>query len=263
MNAFFLVKIAFFVKLYYNVLMKEKRYYFNGDLCENSYIVIDGEEFHHLTNVMRTRVGDRICLFNGNGNFYFAEVKTINKKNAEIYIDKKEESTNEPTIHLSVFQALAKGDKLSLIMQKITEIGASELCLFESDYCDVKAHSNKQERMDNISVSAAKQCGRATIVESKGIYKIKDIAEMIKDYDAFFVAYENEDGHTLTDSLLKNKNKLKKVAIMIGAEGGFSEKEIQLLKDSGADIVSLGKRILRTETASIVCAGLISQILEN
>lgn len=243
--------------------MKEKRYYYNGNLKENITIIMEGEEFHHLTNVMRSRVGDKICLFNGDGCFYFAEIKTINKKSAEIVITRKEESKNEPTIHLSVFQALAKGDKLSLIMQKITEIGATELCLFESDFSDVKAHSNKQERMDSISISAAKQCGRATIVESKGIYKIKDIAEMISEYDAFFVAYENEDGHTLTDSLLKNKDNLKKVAIMIGAEGGFSEKEINLLKESGADIVSLGKRILRTETASIVCAGLISQILDN
>ena len=243
--------------------MKEKRYYYNGNLTENNTIILEGEEFHHLTNVMRSRTNDKICLFNGDGNFYFAEIKAINKKNAEIFITRKEESKNEPTIHLSVFQALAKGDKLSLIMQKITEIGATELCLFESDISDVKAHSNKQERMDSISVSAAKQCGRATLVESKGIFKVKDIAEMIGDYDAFYVAYENEDGHTLTDSLLKNKGNLKKVAIMIGAEGGFSEKEIKLLKNSGADIVSLGKRILRTETASIVCAGLISQILDN
>ncbi len=263
MNAFFIVKIDFFTTLYYNGFMKEKRYYYNGELVENSTISFDGEEFHHLTNVMRSRIGDNICLFNGNGNFYFAKIISINKKNAEIFIERKEESKNEPTIHLSIFQALAKGDKLSLIMQKITEIGATELCLFESDYCDVKAQSNKQDRMDSISISAAKQCGRATIVESKGIYKIKDIADMVSDYDAFYVAYENEDGHTLTDSLLKNKDKIKKVAIMIGAEGGFSEKEIQLLKDKGADIVSLGKRILRTETASIVCAGLISQILDN
>ena len=243
--------------------MKEKRYYFSGKLAENKMIEIEGEEFHHLTNVMRSRVGDKICLFNGDGNFYFAEIKTINKKYAEVFVSRKEESKNEPTIKLDVYQALAKGDKLSLIMQKITEIGASELCLFESDFCDVKAGTNKQERMDSISISAAKQCGRASIVKSSGIYKIKDVAEKIKDYDAFFVAYENEDGHTLVDSLQKGKGAFENVAIMIGAEGGFSEKEIKLLKDNGADIVSLGKRILRTETASIVCAGVIMQILEN
>lgn len=243
--------------------MKEKRYYFDGPLSENKKVVLDGEEFHHLANVMRSRVGDKVCLFNGDGNFYFSEIKQINKRNAEILVTHKEESANEPIVNLAVYQALAKGDKLSLVMQKITELGASELCLFESTFCDVKAQSNKQERMDSISISAAKQCGRTTIVKSSGVYSIKEVAEHIKNYDAFFVAYENEDGHTLVDSLTKNKNSLKNVAIMIGAEGGFSEKEISLLKESGADIVSLGKRILRTETAAIACSAVIMQILEN
>lgn len=242
--------------------MKEKRYYTQQDLFENSTIIIDGEEFHHMTNVMRSRVGDKICMFNGDGCFYFAEITNLTKKQAEIKINRKEVSANEPKGKLAVFQALAKGDKMSLVMQKITELGATDMCLFESEYCDVKSNTHKQERLDSISVSAAKQCGRATIVETSGIYKIKEVAELIKNYDAFFVAYENEDGHTLCDSLLKNKNNLKNVAIMIGAEGGFSEAEIKLLKDSGADIVSLGNRILRTETASIACTALISQILE-
>ncbi len=259
---FLLQKIDLCINLYYNFFMKEKRYYYDGALNEHQKIVLEGEEFHHLANVMRARVGEKICLFNGDGNFYFAEVKSISKKYADILVERKQESQNEPTINLAVYQALAKGDKLSLIMQKITELGASRLCLFESSFCDVKAHSNKQERMDSISISAAKQCGRTTIVESSGVYTIKEVAQQIKDYDAFFVAYENEDGHTLVDSLLKNKPNLKKVAIMIGAEGGFSEKEIALLKENGADIVSLGKRILRTETASIACTALIMQILE-
>ena len=243
--------------------MKEKRYYFNGTLTENKKIIIEGEEFHHMTNVMRARVNDKICLFNGDGNFYFAEIVAINKKYAEIFITRKEKSNNEPTIKLVVYQALAKGDKLSLVMQKITELGASEMRLFESDFCDVKAQSNKQERMDSISVSAAKQCGRASIVESSGVYTIKEIAEQIKDFDAFFVAYENEDGHTMVESIQNSKRTLKNIAVMIGAEGGFSEKEIQLLKDNGADIVSLGKRILRTETASIACTAVIMQLLEK
>lgn len=241
--------------------MKEKRYYTNQTLNENSLITIDGEEFHHMTNVMRSRVGDKICLFNGDGNFYFAEIKNIAKKQADVFVSHKEPSTNEPKGSLTLFQALAKGDKMSLVMQKITELGATHMCLFESDFCDVKSNTHKQERLDSISISAAKQCGRATIVESSGIYQLKDVANMIKDYDAFYVAYENEDGHTLIDSLRDSKNKLNNVAIMIGAEGGFSEKEINILKTSGADIVSLGNRILRTETASIACIALISQIL--
>jgi tRNA pseudouridine-54 N-methylase len=91
----------------------------------------------------------------------------------------------------------------------------------------------------------------------------EQIAEQIKDFDAFYVAYENKDGNTLAKDLLANKENLKNVAIMIGAEGGFSEDEIKLLEESGAKIVSLGNRILRTETASIVCAGVIMQMLET
>ena len=243
--------------------MKEKRFYINEELFEGKNVCLEGEEFHHLANVMRARIGDSVCLFNGNGKFYFGKITQINKKNAEILIQNEQISQNEPKIKLAIYQALAKGDKLSLVMQKITEIGASNLCLFESEFCDVKSNTGKQERLDNISISAAKQCGRASLVQTSGIFNIKQVAEQIKDYDAFYVAYEAEDGATLSNSLILNKGKLQNIAIMIGAEGGFSEKEIELLKSSGAKIVSLGNRILRTETASIVCAGLAMQILEQ
>ena len=243
--------------------MKEKRYYYNGTIYVNSLVTLEDEEFHHLVNVMRSRVGEKVCLFNGDGNFYFGEVRAINKKNAEIMVNSCEKSNNEPTVKLTIYQALAKGDKMSLVMQKITEIGASTLCLFESDFCDVKSNTHRQDRLDTISVSAAKQCGRASLVQTKGIYKFNEIANQIADFDAFYVAYEAEDGATLAKSLIENKQSLKNIAIMIGAEGGFSEKEIELLKNNNAKIVSLGNRILRTETASIVCAGLAMQILET
>lgn len=243
--------------------MKEKRYYFDGNIKVGKIIVLEGDEFHHLTNVMRSRIGERVCMFNGDGTFYFGNVKTIAKKFAEIEITDKQVSENEPKIKLSVYQALAKGDKLSLIMQKISEIGASELCLFESKFCDVKSNTHKQERMDSIAVSAAKQCGRASITKTSGIYSIKEVANQIKDFDAFYVAYENKDDLTLAKDLINNKNSIENVAVMIGAEGGFSEEEIKMLEENGAKIVSLGNRILRTETASIVCAGVIMQILET
>ena len=243
--------------------MKEKRYYYNGKINLNSTIVLEGEEFHHLANVMRSKIGDNVCIFNGDGNFYFGKIAQINKKNSEIHIHYAQKSENEPKINLVIFQALAKGDKISLIMQKITEIGASELVLFESEFCDVKSNTHKVDRLDKISISASKQCGRATIVKNQGILSIKQVISEIKNFDEFFVAYEAEDNTTLANELIKNKSNLHSVAIMIGSEGGFSNNEIELLKDNGAKIVSLGNRILRTETAAIVCAGLISQILET
>ncbi len=242
--------------------MKEKRFYFEGELSANMVIEMVGEEFHHLANVMRAKTGDKVCLFNGNGNFYLGKITEITKKYANIDVLEEKVSESEPKIKLTVFQALAKGDKLSLIMQKITELGASKLALFESKFCDVKANTGRQEKLSLVSAQAAKQCGRASLVETEGVLKLSQIAEKIKEYDDFFVAYENSDGHTLVDSVLSLKN-AKNIAVMIGAEGGFSEDEIELLKANGADVVSLGKRILRTETAAIACTALIMQLLEK
>ena len=243
--------------------MKEKRFYYSGNLIEGTDILLEGEEFHHLSNVMRARVGDKLILFNGDGNFYHAEILEIAKKYAKIKILSAEKSQNEPSIELCIYQALAKGDKLSLIMQKITEIGAIELAIFDSEFCDVKANTTRVDRLETIAISAAKQCGRATITKQTGVHKINEVIQKIKEYDAFYVAYENEDGLTLAKDLIENKDKIKKVAIMIGAEGGFSAAEIESLKIAGAKIVSLGSRILRTETAAIVCSGLAMQILET
>ena len=243
--------------------MKEKRFYYEDNLSENIVVFLEGEEFHHLSNVMRAREGDKLILFNGDAFFYHAEILEIAKKFAKIKVLNAEKSQNEPKIELCVYQALAKGDKLSLVMQKISEIGASELAIFDSKFCDVKANTTRVDRLETIAVSASKQCGRATITRQTGVYKFNEVIEKIKDYDAFYVAYENEDGLTLAKDLLLNKESIKKVAVMIGSEGGFSDDEISLLKQAGAKIVSLGNRILRTETASIVCAGLIMQILET
>lgn len=243
--------------------MKEKRFYYNGNLNKDADILLDGEEFHHLSNVMRARVGDKLILFNGDGCFYHAEISELAKKYANIKILSSEKSQSEPQIELCIYQALAKGDKLSLIMQKITEIGASELAIFDSEFCDVKANTTRVDRLETIAISAAKQCGRATITKQSGVFKLSEVIEKIKDYDAFYVAYENEDGLTLAKDLILNKDKIKKVAIMIGAEGGFAAGEIEMLKQAGAKIVSLGSRILRTETAAIVCSGLAMQILET
>lgn len=245
--------------------MKEKRYFYENEMQVGSNVELSQDEFHHLANVMRSNSGEKVCLFNGDGNFYFGEIAKLEKKSCTIKINNIEKSENEPKIEFHLYQALAKGDKLSLIMQKITELGASKLCLFESKFCDAKPNENKPERLKQVSISASKQCGRATIVETYNkIYKISEICGIIKDYDVFYVAYENKTGETLADSLCKIKGKkTKKVAVMIGSEGGFSADEIEMLEMAGAKIVSLGSRILRTETASISCTALVMGLLEN
>ncbi len=243
--------------------MKEKIYYYNGNLDVNSTINFEGEEFHHLCNVMRSKVGDKILLINGDGKFYNAEIKSIAKKYAVLNINKVTQSNAEPKIKITLFQALAKGEKLSLITQKISELGASELTLFESKFTDIKKNSHKPDRLEGIAISASKQCGRASILKINEVLDIKNISSLIKNYDVFYVAYENENKTNLVQDLLCLETKPKNVAIMIGAEGGFAEDEINILKNNGAKIVTLGSRILRTETAAISSVACISMLLNN
>lgn len=243
--------------------MKLKRYYVNQDLSILNNVKLTDDEFHHMVNVMRAKQGDKIELFCGDKFNYIATIEKIEKKFAECKIEQCNANLCEPNLQLDVFQALAKGDKLSIIMQKITEIGASNLYVFNSRFCDVKPNTGKLDRLSLVSVSASKQCGRSSIVNTVGVIEIKDICKLINQYDKFFVFYEASDEFTFKEYILKLVNeKPKKVAIMVGAEGGFDSKEIELLKQSGAIIVGLGKRILRTETASIAGSSVVMQMLD-
>lgn len=244
--------------------MKLKRYYINKNLFSLQNVVLDGDEFHHMTNVMRTRVGDNVELFCGDNYNYIARVDDIQKKQALLTILQTQPNMCEPTLKLDVYQALAKGDKLSLIAQKITELGASGLYVFSSKFCDVKANTGRVDRLENITISASKQCGRSSILKISDVIDIKQVCKNIKNYDKFYVFYEvqEEDNFKYHIANLINSN-IKNIAIMIGAEGGFDTAEIEQLKNSGAIIVGLGKRILRTETASISGTAIVMQMLEK
>jgi len=230
--------------------MKLKRYFIECELNENYIVNLEGEEFHHLKNVMRTRVGDKVELFNGTTINAEATIKSIDKNSASLYIEKVETNQSEPKINFTLFQAVCKGEKLSLITQKITELGASNLCVFYSQFTDIKDKTSKLDKLDRVCISACKQCGRSSTLNINGVIAFSDMINEAKKLDKVYVAYENADGITLYDSLIKNAN-FKNIGLIIGAEGGFSKEEIKILKENNFEIVSLGKRILRTETAAI------------
>ena len=243
--------------------MKLKRYYYNGNLSKGQTVVLDGEEFHHMANVMRTRVGEQIELFCGDGYNYIGRVEELSKKFAKIFIEDKKENLCNPNVQIDVFQALAKGEKLSLITQKITELGAHKLVIFESKFCDVKGNTGKLDKLSSVTISACKQCGRSVPVEIDGVASLESVQKMIKDYDKFLLFYEAEDGNTLKAEIQKLfKQNPQKIAIMVGPEGGFEKGEIDKLKNAGATIVGLGSRILRTETAAIAGVAVLSQLLD-
>ena len=128
---------------------------------------------------------------------------------------------------------------------------------------DEKAKSKKILRWQKISEVAAKQCGRDIIPKINDVVGIKNICNVITEYDIVLLAYENEEENTLKNELLKLKNKNLKIAIIIGPEGGLEKEEVELLKENGAKVITLGKRILRTETVAMVLIGIIMYELEN
>jgi len=231
--------------------MKTKRYYTKNNLINNTIVNLEGEEHHHLKNVMRSRVGDEVVLFNGSNLDAFGTIKSIDKNSTQIFINNVIENKNEPTINFTLYQAVCKGDKLSLITQKITELGANNLYVFYSQFTDIKDRTSKLDKLERVSISASKQCGRSSILKTTGVFSFNEMIEHAKNNDKVFVAYENENKLTLFSSLKKNA-KFKNIGLIIGAEGGFSTEEIETLKNNNFEIVSLGKRILRTETAGIV-----------
>lgn len=231
--------------------MKLKRYFVENDIQKDAIIIMEGDEFHHLKDVMRARVNDQIVVFNGTKIDGEARILEINKNNAKIVIEEVYENISEPSINVTLFQAVCKGDKLSLITQKITELGATSINVFYSKFTDIKDKTSKLDKLSRVSISASKQCGRSSILSISGVDSFDDMINNAKKCDKVFVAYENADGKTLNDCLTENSD-YQNIGLIIGAEGGFSQEEIDKLTQNNFEIVSLGRRILRTETASIV-----------
>ena len=242
--------------------MKNKRYYSQKEMIVGEKTTLEGDEFLHLSKVMRTRVGESVTVFNGDGYDYEGTVIAINKNNAEIVIDKKIENKMIPNANVTLFQALVKGDKLSTIVQKNTELGIREIILFESDYSDVKVGSKNLEKLNRVMISALKQCGSSSLVTINKELKFDEMLKAICEYDKVIFAYENEESNSVR-LVLENLNPADKIAVIVGAEGGFSSSEAIQIVSNGGVSTRLGKRILRAETAGIVLPALVIMHLEK
>lgn len=244
------------------------RFFIKENQIQNNQITIIGEDVNHIKNVIRKQIGDIIEICNqDNEKSYKCEIEKIEEKQITTKII-EELKSQESNIKVDIFQGLPKAEKMELIIQKSVELGANAIIPVNMKRCvvklDSKSEEKKIERWQKISESAAKQCGRNNIPEVKHLVNIKDICNKIKDYDAMIVAYENEKENTLKQELTKLKNKQKnlKIGIVIGPEGGLEENDVKLLKESGAKIITLGHRILRTETVALNMLSIIMYELE-
>lgn len=231
------------------------RFFVKSNQINNSEINIIGEDVKHIKNVLRKQIGDKIEVCNqDNGDSYKCEIELLEENEIKSKIIEKLENIQEK-VQVDIYQGLPKSDKMELIIQKSVELGANSIIPVNMKRCVVKLEGKdeikKNERWQKIAESAAKQCGRNFIPEVKHLINIKEVCNFIDKYDAIIVAYENEKENTLKSELKKLKSSSLKIGIVIGPEGGFEENDIKLLKESGAQIVTLGDRILRTETVAL------------
>ncbi|MBP3337044.1 MAG: 16S rRNA (uracil(1498)-N(3))-methyltransferase [Clostridia bacterium] len=215
--------------------------------------IISGQDANHIAKVLRMSVGDIFTICDGCGFDYTAEISSISGDGVGLLVSDKRRCEAENNISVTVFQCLPKGSKMELIIEKCTELGADFFAPVASKYCvakieDAKKEAKKTEKWQKTADEAAKQCGRGVIPKVKGVVSLKEAAKLIPQFDLCIVAYEKEEEATLK-SVLRDNLSAEKIGIFIGPEGGFDESEIAILKESGAKSISLGKRILRTETA--------------
>ena len=236
-----------------------QRYF--AKVIENKVFLDDGD-VHHLLNVMRAKEGTNIEVVD-NKTLYLCEVKKLNPLG--IYTIKTLDFDPELDKNVTLFFALAKGDKIDFVVQKATELGVDKIVLFSSKRCVVdlsnKDINKKLDRYRKIAKEASEQSHRLVVPQILGVYKIEDISEKML-CDVNYVAYEklaNSDSF-LNETKVKNASS---ISVFIGPEGGFEESEINNLEKMGVYPITLGKRILRTETAAVNILSVISYLIEK
>ena len=234
---------------------------------ENS-ITITGGDVNHIKNVLRMAVGDKICVINGQNNKeYYCEITAVGNDAVDTRICEIRESDQELGNEVVLFQGLPKSDKMELIIQKAVELGVHTIVPVSTDRTvvklDAKKEANKRKRWMSISESAAKQSGRLRIPEVTPVVSYREALEMAKKMDVRLIPYELAEGMEKTRELMSSIQPGQSVAVFIGPEGGFESSEIEKAMEIGAWPITLGKRILRTDTAGLVTLAMLVYNLER
>ena len=215
--------------------------------------IILTEDLAHMKKVLRMKAGDEALVFDGTGAEYRVKILEIGAKEVRCLVLEKSFSEAEPRVKVSLYQGIPKSDKMEQIVQKCTELGISEIIPVKMDRCVAKLEkgSDKIKRWQKISREATKQSGRGVVPKISEPISFKEALTSLKEKDLNIMPYEmlgHEGKMGLRELLGENKN-AKEIGIIIGPEGGFSDAEAHLSEENGINMVGLGKRILRTETA--------------
>lgn len=223
---------------------------------EDNYLTLDNSDIHHIKNVMRNRVGDRIeCIYNK--KLYICEIEDLSSPKVKII--EQLDDNNESRLDVTIAIALVKEQKMDLILQKLTELGISKIIPVTMERSIVKLDSKKfekkKERWEKICKEAAEQAKRNIIPEITNIYTIKQLENL--SYDQKFIC-STRNSKNLVNNYLQTKEACATMIFVIGPEGGISPKEEDLLESYGYIPITLGNRIMRVETAAIYIASIIN-----
>lgn len=230
------------------------RFFVTPEELRSDIVTLTGENAQHAW-VLRLKEGEQVVACDGQGREALCEVSTIAQKKTELQIIERRESASEASVRVSVYMAFAKSDKLEHVIQKATELGACEIVAFPSARCvsrpDDKSLKKKLERWQKIAASAAEQSGRGSIPEVRTLGSYAEALREAAEADKPLFFYENE--HAVTLKMALSESPYKTVSILTGPEGGLEEREVEQARTAGLTVCTLGKRILRCETAPL-CA---------
>ena len=218
---------------------------------EVTEVVLDGDEFVHAKTVLRVTEGSEITLLDGSGKEYSAIVAKIGKRELTAHITGACVGDKEPKTDICLLCGALKGDKTELVVQKAVELGVSEIIVFNSRYCSAYMNEGKTERLNRVSREAAKQCLRSRAPEVIYCDDFAAALDMCKDFENKLFFCEFATSSDCDISKLSGS-----VALVVGSEGGFSEEEFDLARSKGFYGMTLGKRILRAETAAVAACTL-------
>ena len=242
-------------------------FFVSPDQIDEKYVTITGGDVNHIKNVLRMKIDEELLISNGQDKDYYCKIESISDDEIKaVILDEEFEGTELPT-ELYLFQGLPKSDKMELIIQKAVELGVKEIIPVATKRCVVKLDDKKEaskiKRWQAISESAAKQSRRTIIPEVSSVMSFKEALNRAKEFELGIIPYEYFKDMTETKEVLKKVQKGIKIGIFIGPEGGFEESEIQYALENGIHPISLGKRILRTETAGLAILSVLMFQLEN
>lgn len=240
-----------------------------GQISESdNSVMITGSDVNHIKNVLRMKIGEEFAVSNGvDGREYVCAIRKFDEDAVECELRFVKEDAVELPVKVTLFQGLPKADKMELIIQKAVELGVTEIVPVATKRCVVKLDDKKAvskiARWQNIAEAAAKQSKRGIIPKVLPVQSFKLALKQAENMDVRLIPYELASGMEHTRELLGDLKPGQDVAVFIGPEGGFEESEIDLAREAGVEPITLGRRILRTETAGMTVLAWIGYLCEQ